>query len=508
MPDQTEAIDFLSLGESYGAPRETPRRIETHSSLVFLVGDRAYKIKRAVKFSFLDYSTLADRARFCRAEFELNRRTAPALYHRVRALTRAEQGGLEWDGGGELVEPVLEMARFDDGALFDRLAAESRLTPALVVRLGDIIAAFHATAEPAAPAFGGRRGIADVIADNQTNLIGGCPPLDRAAVEGLRATQETALAQHGALLDRRRDRGNVRRCHGDLHLRNICLFRDEPTLFDCIEFNDDIACIDTLFDFAFLLMDIEHRRLRPLGNIVFNRYLDRSDEMSGLAALPLLMSVRAAIRAKAAVAALKIQCDAAMEAKTYLALATALLQPGAPPRLIAIGGLSGSGKSTIAAGLAGDFAPVPGARHIRSDVVRKSLMKVAPETRLPPSAYTHEVSARVYTLVREQAAAALTAGYSAIVDATFIDAQERDAIAAVAARAGIAFAGLWLAAPDAVLLDRVSSRRGDSSDADRAVLQQQLSADLGGASWPMVDVSGDAAAALAATRRALAPPKT
>jgi predicted kinase len=197
-----------------------------------------------------------------------------------------------------------------------------------------------------------------------------------------------------------------------------------------------------------------------------------------------------------------------MEAKTYLALATALLQPGAPPRLIAIGGLSGSGKSTIAAGLAGDFAPVPGARHIRSDVVRKSLMKVAPETRLPPSAYTHEVSARVYTLVREQAAAALTAGYSAIVDATFIDAQERDAIAAVAARAGIAFAGLWLAAPDAVLLDRVSSRRGDSSDADRAVLQQQLSADLGGASWPMVDVSGDAAAALAATRRALAPPKT
>lgn len=500
--DQTEAIEFLARGDNDGRRGETPRRIDTHSSIVFLTADRVYKIKRAVKFSFLDYSHVVDRERFCRAEFALNRRTAPALYRRVRALTRTTSGGLEWDGAGALVEPVLEMARFDDDALFDRLAADGRLTPALMTKLGDIIAAFHERAE-VTPDFGGSGGIAAVIADNDANLIAGCPPLARDAVAALRAASDQALAKHAASLDERRRDGKVRRCHGDLHLRNICLFAGEPTLFDCIEFSDDIACIDTLFDFAFLLMDIEHRGLRPLGNVVFNRYFDRAgDEISGLGALPLLMSVRAAIRAKVAIAALKVQTDAAAEAKAYLDLATSLLRPSRP-RLIALGGLSGSGKSTIGASLAGDFAPAPGARHIRSDVVRKSLMKVAPETRLPASAYTHAVGEEVYRRVRAQAAASLAAGYCAIVDATFMDEGERAAIAAVAARAGVPFDALWLTAPDAVLLDRVAKRRGDASDADRAVLMQQLHAPLGAMTWQRVDVSGDAARALAAARRAL-----
>ena len=504
MDDQSEAVAFLSRGESYGRPDETPRRTDTHSAMVFVIGDRAYKIKRAVKFSFLDYSTLDARVRFCRAELDLNRRTAPALYRQVGRLTRARDGWLEWNGRGALVEPVLEMARFDEDALFDRLAADGRLTPVLMVKLADIIAAFHAAAETAAPRFGGKDGIAAVIADDSANLLGGCPPLDRAVVEDLRERRERALARQGALLDRRRREGKVRRCHGDLHLRNICLFGGEPTLFDCIEFSDDIACIDTLFDFAFVLMDLEHRQLRQLGNLLFNRYCDRRDETAALGALPLLLSARAGIRAKAAVAALKLQPNAAAEAQSYLALATALLDPAAPPRLIAVGGLSGSGKSTIAAGLAGDFAPAPGARHIRSDVVRKTLMQVAPETPLPPSAYTLEVSARVYAAARDQAAAALAGGYSVILDATFIDPRERETTAAVAAEAGAAFTGLWLTAPDHVLLDRVASRRGDSSDADRAVLEQQLKAELGAIAWTKVEVASDAGSALAAARRALA----
>lgn len=504
-PDQSEAIAFLTRGASYGRASKAPRRVETHSSIVFLIGDKAFKIKRAVKYSYLDYSALADRVGFCRAEFELNRRTAPALYRRVRSLTRARDGGLEWDGTGALVEPVLEMLRFDDDALFERMAAAGRLTPALMVRLGDIIAAFHGAAEPT-PAFGGTDGIAAVIADNHGNLVAGCPPLARAAVDALRTASDAALARHRALLDARRAAGKVRRCHGDLHLRNICLFRGEPTVFDCIEFSDEIACIDTLYDFAFLLMDIEHRGLRPLGNVLFNRYLDRTGEDVGLAALPLMMSVRAAIRAKVAVAALGVQSDTAHQARAYLDLATALLCPGVP-RLIAIGGLSGSGKSTVATALAADFAPAPGARHIRSDVIRKALMKVTPETRLPPSAYTQEVSADVYRSALEQAAIALAAGYSAIVDATFIDRNVRQAVAAIATRAGVPFLGLWLAAPEAALTDRLSRRRGDVSDADRAVLAQQLRADAGTIDWPTIDASGDAAAALAAARYALAKAK-
>ncbi|HEY1503963.1 MAG TPA: AAA family ATPase [Stellaceae bacterium] len=499
--DQSQAIDFLSRGASFGLPDATPRRIETHISIVFLVGDRVVKLKRALKLSFLDYSTLAARERLCRAEFERNRRTAPGLYRAVRRLTRASNGGIEWDGDGVLVEAVLEMVRFDDDALFENLAAAGKLTPALMVQLGDIIAEFHASAE-IMPAFGGSDGIASVAADDHANLRAGCPPLDRQAVDALRRAEEGALARQAALLDARQREGRVRRCHGDLHLRNICLFEGKPTLFDCIEFSDEIACIDTLFDLAFLLMDLEHRGLRALGNVLFNRYLDRSGEAAGLAALPLFLSVRAGIRAKVAVAALKVQKDAAEQASAYLALAARLLQPS-PPRLVAIGGLSGSGKSTVGAGLAGDFAPAPGARHLRSDVLRKVMMQVAPETRLPPSAYTQAVSERVYRAAREQAAAVLAAGYSAVVDATFIDAGERAAIAAVATTAGVPFTGLWLTAPDAVLLDRVARRRGDSSDADRAVLEQQLDADLGAVSWRKVDVSGTAAAALAAARAAI-----
>jgi aminoglycoside phosphotransferase family enzyme/predicted kinase len=500
--DQSAAIDFV-LRANRDAPAQ---RIDTHSAIVILSGDRVFKLKRAVKLSFLDYSTLEQRVACCQAEYDLNRRAAPDLYRGVRRITRTERralegDGLEWDGRGALVEPVLEMTRFDDEALFDRLATAGKLTPAVMVQLGDIIAAFHAGAEET-PRFGGRRGIADVIADNRDNVLQGCPPLDRARMEQLTADSNKVLARYADLLDRRQAQGKVRRCHGDLHLRNICLFNDVPTLFDCIDFNDDIACIDTLFDLAFLLMDLDYRKLRPLGNVVFNRYIDRTGEDAALGVLPLLMSVRAGIRAKVGVASLKLHPEAAAEAKAYLDLAGELLAPGTP-RLVAIGGLSGSGKSTVAARLAGDFAPAPGARHIRSDVVRKILMGVAPETKLPASAYRGEVSDRVHGRIREQAAAALEAGYSAIVDATWMAPAERASIAGVARQAGISFTGLWLTAPQAVLEERVSRRKGDASDADRRVLLDQLKADLGPMDWASVDVSGDPAAALAAARAAL-----
>jgi hypothetical protein len=249
-------------------------------------------------------------------------------------------------------------------------------------------------------------------------------------------------------------------------------------------------------------MDLEHRGLRPLANIVFNRYLDRSDELAGIAALPLLLSVRAGVRAMVAIASLAVEPKAAADAQAYLDLARASLRP-ARPRLVAIGGFSGTGKSTIATSLAPDFAPAPGARIIRSDVVRKSLLGVAPETRLPKSAYTRAVSERVYVALREQAGSVLDAGYTAILDATFIDATEREAVASLAARAGVAFAGIWLAAPDQILLERVAQRRGDASDADRTVLMQQLKADTGAIAWQKVDVGGAPPASLAAARQAL-----
>lgn len=502
MTDQDDVIRFLSDGASYGVPGAPVERIETHISCVFLVGDRVYKLKRAIKLPYLDYSTPQLRKACCEAELALNRRTAPAIYRRVRSIGRRPDGALAFDEGVP-VDWVLEMRRFDETQTFDRLAAAGTLTPAMLRDVTDAIARFHGEAEVRADR-GGTASLAQLIADNDKSLVAAAPPLDAARVAELRAASSAALAALGDLLDRRRVSGKVRRCHGDLHLRNICLVEGRPTLFDCIEFSDVLACIDVLYDLAFLLMDLIACGRRDLAAFVFNRYLDLSDELDGLAALPLFLSVRAAVRAHVAATrhAQGGAAEALAEARRYLDLAGALLAPG-EPRLIAIGGLSGVGKSSIAQALAPDFLPAPAARVIRSDVIRKRLFGVAPETRLPPEAYDTATTARVYAALDTEARAALTAGYAAIVDATFIREKERAAIARTAERAGVPFVGLWLQAPEAVLAARIAARRGDASDADRAVLARQLRLDLGAMDWSRIDASGESAATLAATRRAL-----
>ena len=182
MDDQGEVTRFLSDAASYGKAGEIVERIETHISIVFLVGDRAYKLKRAVCLSYLDYSTTALRERFCRAELALNRRTALALYLRVRAITRGRDGNLAFDGDGVILDWVLEMKRFSQNDLFDHLAESRKLTPELMRDLTDAISSFHASAE-ITPGHGGRAGIEAIIASNNLNLIQSCPPLDAGQVK-------------------------------------------------------------------------------------------------------------------------------------------------------------------------------------------------------------------------------------------------------------------------------------------------------------------------------------
>lgn len=386
------------------------------------------------------------------------------------------------------------MRRFSQTDLFDRLAEAHKLTPGLIRDLADVIVSFHAAAE-VTPRHGGRAGVEVAIAGNDANLLQSCPPLDKHPVEELCAASMAKLSTIGNLLDARRERGRVRRCHGDLHLRNICLFQNHPTLFDCIEFSDALSCIDVLYDLAFLLMDLTHRRLVDLANVAFNRYLDLTADIDGLPALPLFMSVRAAVRTHVLVALNQRNPSAETlgEAQSYLSLASLLLRPH-PPRLLAIGGLSGTGKSSLAQALAGSFPPAPGARVIRSDVLRKRLFDVAPETRLPPSAYGAAVTERVYCGLHDQAEASLAAGYTAIVDATFLREEERKRIAAMAERTGVPFLGLWLDAPSELLVARVGARGRDASDADMPVLQRQLTADTGVLDWHRIDATRDIAA--------------
>jgi predicted kinase len=293
------------------------------------------------------------------------------------------------------------------------------------------------------------------------------------------------------MLDRREKEGRVRRCHGDLHLRNICLLDGEPCLFDCIEFNDRIATVDVLYDLAFLLMDLWHRSLSDLANLVMNRYLDEADEESGLGVIPFFMAVRAAVRAH--VTATQSESgggngDLAAEARRYFALAADLLVER-PARLIAIGGFSGAGKSTIAAALAAHVGAPPGARIIESDRIRKALFGVVAETRLPSEAYRPEVSERVYGEMGRRAGEVLGAGASVVANAVFDRRPDRQRIEREAGDRHVSFHGIWLEAPPGLLRDRVGARVGGASDANVDVLAAQLARGADSVDWRKVDAA-------------------
>ncbi len=506
--DQSEAIAFLREPSSYGAGGDRVDIVETHISMVFLAGKTVYKLKRAVRYPYLDFSTSERRREACEAELALNRRTAPRLYLEVCPLSRDAKGRIGFGARGEAVDWVVVMRRFDEELLFDRLARAGRLSASLMESLADEVARFHETAERR-PLFGGAAELLATVEENDRCLS--AAPRGLFSEEGVAAIGREArarIASLGALIEARRKEGKVRRCHGDLHLNNICLFEGRPTLFDCLEFSESLASIDTLYDLAFLLMDLEHRKEGAFANRVLNRYLDSTDEEEGLALLPLFISLRAAIRAHvtaATIAAMEkpqTKPELLSEARAYLALGLEVLAP-ARPRLIAVGGPSGTGKTTLAQRLAPELGARPGARVLRSDVLRKRLMGVAPETPLPPSAYRSLVSRGVYAMLREKAAAALAAGSAALVDAVSLSPEDRRAFAAVAEKAGVPFTGLWLGAPAGVLEGRVGGRRGDASDATVAVLRQQLRGDPGPIDWIKIDAGGTPEDCLAAARAAL-----
>jgi aminoglycoside phosphotransferase family enzyme/predicted kinase len=499
--DQSAVIEFLQSPSTHdGAAVE---RIDTHSAIVFLAGSRAWKLKRAVRYDYLDFSISELRRRACEAEMRLNLRTAPALYRRVVPVTREGSGALALGGAGVPVDWLVEMNRFDQEALLDRLAVGGQLTLGMMTSLGSAIARFHLGAERR-PDHGGCAGMRWVVDGNALGFREfGERVFEAAACARVTERTRAELDRAAAVLERRRDTGFVRHCHGDLHLRNIVLLDGQPTLFDGVEFNDEIACVDVLYDLAFLLMDLWRRRLPLHANAVWNSYLGETGDLDGLSLMPLFLSCRAAVRAKTSATAASIQKDAAGTralrdlAREYLSMAETLLDPPRP-RLIAIGGYSGSGKSTLARALAPSLGGVPGAVVLRSDEIRKRLCRVPLLERLGPEAYTPEVSARVYATLVARAALIIRSGRSVIVDAVHSSPGERLAIEHIAAREHVAFSGLWLDSPEAVLLARVGGRRGDVSDAGPAVVRLQHEGDTGVVGWHRLDASGPAESVLRA----------
>ena len=495
--DQSEVIAFLDRPAAFEHAGAEVERVETHISLVFLCGARVFKLKRAVRFPFLDFSTAELRRDYCRAEVAINRRTAPDLYLGVRAVTRAADGSLMLDGEGEAVDWVIEMHRFDQDTLFHRLAGRDALDRHLMEDLAESIADFHLAAERR-PEGGGQAGLSEAITVNFGTFEESAPGnLDVSKVHAVEAMARAFLKVLGERLDARRDAGWVRHCHGDLHLRNVCLVDSKVTIFDAIEFNPGFAEIDMVYDLSFLLMDLDHRGQRRLANIVLNRYFDHvalhfGNGDDGLVAMPLFLAVRAAIRAQVSASTANILSEesaveaARAEARAYLDLAMTYLAPP-PPRLVAVGGLSGSGKSRMGREIAPFVGAAPGARVLRSDVLRKRLAGVGSLTRLGPEHYGRDSSTRVYATLFEEAAAALETGHSVIVDAVFARPEERAGAPEVARRCGVPFNGMWLDAPPEVRIERVSGRQRNASDADAEVVRRQLDYDLGEIEWPIVN---------------------
>lgn len=465
-----------------GTPVE---QLETHISYVLLAGDTVYKIKKAVDLGFLNFSTLAAREFFCREELRLNRRTAPDLYLDVVAITGTPEHPVP-GGRGPAIEWAVRMRRFAQRDRLDHCLEDGRLHPEHIDALARRIAELHAAAAVAGAetVFGTPAAVWQPVAENFTQIA--ATPINAAARGELEVLRSWSEARFTALRDTfsaRRAGGRVRECHGDLHLGNAALVDGEVTLFDCIEFNDNLRWIDVLSDAAFAVMDLEARGRADFARRCLNRYLEYSGDYAGLAVLDFYRVYRALVRAKIAClrgvqADLPAQEQAPLlaEFRRYLALARGATRPGTPA-LIITHGVSGSGKTTLTQPLLERI----GAVRIRSDVERKRLQGLPAlaqtDAGVAGGIYRPEITARTYAHLADQAAAVIGAGYPALVDATFLRRAQRDLLRERAARLGVPFLILNFSAAAATLRARIEQRRQrgrDASEATVAVLERQL----------------------------------
>jgi uncharacterized protein len=469
--DQAETVAFLTR-ETGAAP------IETHISYVFPGPDTVWKLKKAVRLPFLDFTEIDARRHFCERELALNTSAAPGLYRDVVPIVRRTDGSLAAGGSGEIVDWAVRMAPMPAGDFLDVRAARGGLSPALLDQIADAVAAWHLSLPP----------LSDTRPDMEAIARGNMRSATEAGLPDREVTawHDTMRAELRACAtwrDARIAAGFVRRCHGDLHLGNLCLWHGRPVLFDALEFDEALATIDVAYDLAFLLMDLEHRVDRAAANRVLNRYVARTGDADLVRGLPAFLSMRAMIRAH-----VEARSRHTNRVGAYLAAAAGYLEP-CEPLVIAIGGLPGTGKSTLARALAPSLGAAPGALVPRSDEIRKRQHGVEPEQRLPASAYTKAKSAAVFTDLASLTRIAAQGGHAVIADATFMDPTHRSMIEAAAKQAVVRFIGVWLTAPLAVLEKRVAARTGDASDATVEVVRSAVKGDPGPGAWRAVDAS-------------------
>ena len=457
------------------------KMIETHTAWVFLTGELAYKIKKPVNFGFLDFSSLEKREHCCREELRLNRRLAPDLYLEVLPVT-GTPAAPRLGGDGAAIDYAVKMRQFDTRAGFDELARRGEVTAAHIDRAAEVLAGFHDRAAVADTAgdYGTAAATAYPVLENFEQIAPNLPhqasdflPLFEDLERWSRSCCRTLEAEFAARLEG----GFVRECHGDLHLRNIVLWRGEVVPFDCLEFNPSLRWIDVMSELAFLLMDLDDHGLAPLARRLLNAYLEHTGDYRGLVVLRFYQVYRAMVRAK--VESLRLAQldheDAAMRAELRKYLRLADSYTAAPrPRLLIAHGLSGSGKTFVSQRL----LEAAGLVRLRSDVERKRLFGIAPlessGSDRDAGIYSLAANTETYQHLLAQAEALLDTGWPVLVDAAFLKREEREAFRKLAQRLNVPFAIMHCEAEMAVQRQRVAARRGDASEADIAVLELQL----------------------------------
>lgn len=487
-PTQARAIGILGDPKTHGLPPGTPiPRVDTHISHVFLAGDRAYKLKRERRLSFLDFSTLQARRDACLNELEVNR-VAGDLYIGLYAVCSGPSGDglrpMDADASppDAVIDTVVAMRRFDHDDAFDAMLEAGRLDATAMRGLAETVAESQSTA-PRRPQDAGVERVRRLVRNVSATI-------ESVGSENVADWREAAMARiekDAARLEARRRHGFVRRLHGDLHLGNIVMWRGRPTPFDALEFNDEMASIDVAYDAAFVAMDAIARGRVDLAAAFSSRWFACARAHHALPLWPLFLSIRAAVRAMVAA----YQGDDATTERR-MALAHRLAAWSDRPRAVLVGGLSGSGKTTVADALATRLDDGSGAVRISSDVTRKVLLGAAPTDRLPAAAYTPDITAQVARRMLAQARVAWRAGRVALVDATFSRATSRAAFFDAAGCDGVAIDGLWLDASLDARVARADDRATagvDASDADRFVVARQTAEPLDGR-WRRVAADG------------------
>jgi len=457
--------------------------IETHISWVVLTGEYAYKIKKPVNFGFLDFSTLPKRHKFCEQEILLNRRLAPGVYLGVVPIV-AKQDKLCLSGRGEPIEYAVKMRQFPQSAQLDNMLVSGELKAEHIDALARVTAEFHQRAECADETtdYGEAQVVYQPVEENFRQIH---EHINTENYEGVLTTlaqwSHAEFVKLGPLLEQRKHDGFIRQCHGDMHLRNLIWFDNQPMAFDCIEFNPYLSWIDVISEVAFLMMDLQSRNEYRLANRFINSYLQITGDYAGLELMRFYLCYRALVRAK--VDALRMEqkdCPEEESVKTrtefesYLKLATAYTH-AVTPKLIIMHGVSAVGKSTVSQELIDEMGVI----RIRSDVERKRLFNVEIESsassEVNSGLYTSQASQQTYERLSELAESVISAGYNVVVDATFLEYTQRKIFQSLAKRLNIPYIILQLTASVDVLKKRISQRQDTISDADIEVLEHQLS---------------------------------